>query len=222
MRLIILAAGQGLQLDGLNKLLLRDPADNLPLIEKYIKYFKSLDITIVAGFKAVNIMQNYPDLNYIYNSDWKLTNNSYSLSLALDETPCIVMSSDLFFDKDVADLIISGPENCVLTENRENRILTALNCSLTNNIVTDIYQGDIRDPNEPEAIGIYKISDPKILRLWKRKCREHGNLFVGQNLPLHEGCEIQSLDKGQFRFDEVNSPTDYLRVLESHRESSCR
>jgi choline kinase len=214
MRTIILAGGQGFQLDGYNKLLLRDPGSGEILIDKYMRLFAKTSITIVLGYKAVEVMQRYPDLHYLYNSDWKVTNNSYSLALALNEEPCYVLSCDLLFNEDVLLKLSEAGPNCILTKNTDNRQLNALNCSIQDDKVIDgIYQGDLRTVNHPEAIGVYKLCDKELLRKWKKKCITHSNLFTGQNLPFSE-TSIYSVDVGNSWFEEVNTVIDYMRILE--------
>lgn len=218
MRIIVLAAGQGFHIDGLNKCLIRDPYDGKRILDKIIAAFPQYPITMVVGYQAVTLMQDYPQLNYIYNQDWGMTNNSYSLGLALTDEPCYVLSSDLFFEPALISAMEQAPENIILTEQRENRILTAINCVLYQNRVIETYQGILRDRSHPEAIGIFKISDTDILRHWKRNCLQYRNLFIGQNLPLpSKSTPILAFDKGAHRFFEVNTPFDYLRLMEEVR-----
>jgi choline kinase len=216
MRVILLAAGQGFQVDGMNKCLIRDPYDGRRIIDKVIRAFPNYSITVVVGYQAVNVMQEYPQLNYIYNQDWGMTNNSYSLGLVLTDEPCYVLSCDLLFEPELIQMIERGPENIILTQRRENRTLTAVNCILDKeNQVIETYLGALRDPNNPEAVGIFKISNPKTLRAWKQNCLQYRNLFVGLNLPLGTSDPaVYALDKGNHRFFEINTPMDYMRLLE--------
>lgn len=215
MRTIILAGGQGFQLDGFNKLLLRDPRSGEKIIDQFLRLFDKTELTVVLGYKAIEVMQRYPKLNYVYNPDWKVTNNSYSFGLAVSEEPCYVVSCDLFIDEGIVRILDQAEPNCILTENRDNRQLNALHCSVADDRrITEIYQGDVHKKEDPEAIGIYKISDKQLLRDWKKKCMLHSNLFAGQNLSFSI-CPIYSVDKGNCRFDEINTVMDYMRVLES-------
>jgi len=216
MRVIILAAGQGFKLDGCNKILLKDPKTNKMIIDQYIEIFSEFDITVVVGYKAIEIIQVHPNLNYIYNDEWNISNNSYSLGLALDDRPCIVLSADLFFDGMLIERIVQSLPNCILTENRENRELNSLNCSINDeNKIVEMYQGARHSSQDVEAIGIYKISDIDLLRNWKKNCFEHPNLFCGQNLKF-DLADIFSIDLGNNRFEEVNNVIDYLRIIENN------
>ena len=87
MRIIILAANQGFNLDGKNKLLLKDPKTKKTILENYIELFKGHKITIVVGYGATEIISKFPELEFIYNSQWKTGNSSYSLGLTLNNEP---------------------------------------------------------------------------------------------------------------------------------------
>ncbi len=214
MRVIILAAGQGYELGGFPKILIRDPETGQRIIDRYLETFRDRQITLVVGYRAIEIMHRYPRLHYVYNEDWKVTNNSYSLGIALDGTPCYVVSSDLIFDPEIIRIMDAAGPNAMLTDNTENRTLNALNCMVEDRgRVTEIYQGESRSKTDPESMGIFKVSDPVIIKLWKQCCLEHSNLFVGQNLPL-DMEPIYAVDRQGLRFDEINTPMDYIRLLE--------
>lgn len=220
MRVIVLAAGQGFQVDGLNKCLIRDPRSGKRIIEKIIAAFPNYPITVVVGYQAIRVMQDYPQLDYVYNQDWGLTNNSYSLGLTLTDEPCYVLSCDLIFEPALIQAMNKAPSNIILTELQENRTLTSINCVLQQGRVIETYMGALRDQKDPQALGLFKMSDKKILEQWKKNCLQYRNLFVGQNLPLTSDYEsVFTFDKGQHHFFEVNTPLDYLRLLtESKRE----
>jgi choline kinase len=218
MRAIILAAGEGFLLDGMVKCLVRAPHDGRPLLERMIDGFARHTLTVVVGYRAVDVMQQYPDLDYVYNADWATTNNSYSLGLALNDEPCYVLSSDLVFESELVDELDAAAPNLVLTEHRENRIPTSVSCALAGDRVMEFYTGPIRAPADPEAMGVYKVSEPSLLRRWKRNCLKHSHLFAGQNLALGEGApELYAHDVASHLFYEINSPADYLRALRLHR-----
>ena len=69
MKLIILAAGQGFKLDGFNKILLKDPETKKTILDYYLEYFSDYKITMVVGFKSITIMNEYPEIEYIFNEE---------------------------------------------------------------------------------------------------------------------------------------------------------
>jgi choline kinase len=221
MRVIILAAGQGFLLDGMVKCLVRAPHDGRPLLERAVEAFAGHRITVVVGYRAVAVMEAFPELDYVYNPDWATTNNSHSLGLALDDEPAYVLSSDLVFEPALVRELEAGAPDLVLTERRENRILTSVHCALEGGRVRELYVGPLRTPADPEAIGFFKITDRTRLRQWKRNCLKHGNLFVGQNLPVGSTeADVHAHDVGSHLFYEINNPADYLRALRVHRRAA--
>lgn len=214
-QVIVLAAGQGYQLDGFNKLLIKDPASGKCILDKYLEAFEGKKLTLVVGYRAINVMHNYRDLEYIFNPDWAVTNNSYSLSLALTDKPAYVISGDLLIEPELIAALDDGPDDLVVTQMRENRTLSAVNVSMdTAGRIAAVYQGKLRNVSDPEAIGIFKVGSPDLLNAWKRNCREYGNLFVGQNLPYDRTTPVFGVDVGMHQVEEVNTPMDYLRLLE--------
>lgn len=211
---IILAAGRGNQADGIAKALIRHPRTGKTILDHAIEAFAGKKIVVVVGFRAIQLMESHPEVDYVINHEWAVSNNAMSLGLALDEEPCYVVSGDIFFDRTLIERLDGSASDLVLTENRENRTLSAIHCVLRpDGSVASTYQGPVRDMSNPEAIGLFKISDVEVLRQWKRLCIKHGNLFVGQTLPC-SGAPIMAVDKGGDTFDEINTPGDYLRLME--------
>lgn len=211
MRLIILAAGQGFKLDGFNKILLKDPLTKKTILDYYLEYFSDYEITVVVGYRSITIMNEYPQLNYVFNKEWRLKGNSYSLALALTEGSCIILPSDLFFDKDLANLIKKAPNNMGLTANTENRSIQALHCTVKNEKIADVYKGKAK-PNDPEVMGVFKITNKEILRKWRKNCVVNDNVSIGENLPIQE-YDIFAVDKQDNLLYEINNPNDYINFI---------
>lgn len=216
MRLIVLAAGQGFKLDGFHKLYIRDPATGEPLVERYRRLFAAWPLTVVVGYQAIRVMNDYPDLDYVYNDQWSITGNSYSLSLALDDRPAVVVSSDLFFDEAMVELIAAAPANAVVVMRSENKQAHSIRCQVEGGVVRSVYLGEPKRADDVETTGIYKVSDPVLLREWKRACAHSRSVFAGLNLPLGGG-DVAAVDKGGCFFHEVNTHLDYLGLIRGRR-----
>ncbi|MFQ2825082.1 NTP transferase domain-containing protein [Aeromonas allosaccharophila] len=216
-QVIVLAAGKSLQLDGVCKLMIRHPVTGLTIMDYICDAFKGKKIVVVVGYKAVEIMQSYPDLDYVYNPNWALTNNAMSLALALDDKPTYVVSGDIFISSDLIKRLDSKSDDMVLTSCREKRSLTAIHCVLDDkNSILETYQGPVRDMQHPESIGLFKVTSSSLLREWRRRCLLHSNLFVGQLIP----CEVTDLSSVSITdefFYEINTPTDYMKLVEESR-----
>lgn len=220
---IVLAAGKSQQLDGISKALIRHPATGGTVLDHAIDAFAGCRITVVVGFRAIHIMQNYPQLHFVHNPDWALTNNAGSLGLALadiDNEPCYVMSGDIFVEPRLVQRLHEAAPDLALTSPRERRTLSAVHCVTDEHRrITETYQGPVRQMSHPESVGIFKLSTPALLRAWQRRCTEHANLFAGQLLPC--GDEAAPIDAETLRPHElcfeVNTPTDYLQLIEQSR-----
>lgn len=215
MRAIILAAGQGNVMDGMIKCLIRHPLDGKTILEHAIAAFAGMRITVVVGYRAVEIIQTFPQLDYVFNEEWAVTNSAYSLGLALDDTPCFVASGDLLFTNSLVRTMGQGPDNLALSSPRENRGLTAINCVCSKNVLRETYMGPLRAPDHDELIGLYKISSPLLLRRWKELSLQHSNLFNGQTLPASEkNAPIHRMRLPEEEpFHEINTVADYLRLF---------
>ena len=212
MRVIVLAAGQGFRLDGFHKLRIRDPRSGKPLLQHLRDLFAGHDMTVVLGYQAISVMNDFPDVDYVYNEHWSITGNSYSLSLALDDRPAVVVSGDLFFDADLVELIEGAPGDAVLVQRSENKQAHSVRCTSDGQRVTDLYLGEPRKPTDTETIGIYKASNPSLLRAWKRACAQNRSVFCGINLPIADTA-VAAVDKGELFLHEVNTHLDYLNLL---------
>lgn len=216
---IILAAGKSLQLDGASKILIRHPVDGRTILDWAIEAFAGKRITIVVGFRAIQIMQSYPELDYVHNPEWALTNNAMSLGLALTDEPTYVVSGDIFVERRLVERLDREAPDIVLTSRREKRSLSAVHCVLDKEgRVIEPYQGPVRDMAHPESVGLFKISSPEVLRQWRRRCVEHSNLFVGQLLPCDPPI-VRSVPLGDEFFFEVNTPTDYMELMRGRGQS---
>lgn len=216
-RAIILAAGKSLQLDGESKVLIRHPSTGRTILDYAVEAFAGKRVTVVVGFRAIQIMQAYPHLEFVHNPEWALTNNAMSLGLALTDEPSYVVSGDIFLDPALIRRLDDEAGDLVLTSDREKRSLSAIHCVLgESGEVVETYQGPIRSIKHPESIGLFKISSPDLLRQWRRRCVEHANLFAGQLLPCDSG-NVKATSLQDELFYEVNTPTDYLELIEASR-----
>ena len=108
MKIVILAAGIGSRLGNplpkpltiLNsgKSIMQQQVDNLSA------YFDTDDINVVVGFKKELIMENFPNLTFIYNPNFDTTNTSKSLVRALRKyksTSVLWLNGDVVFDSEI-------------------------------------------------------------------------------------------------------------------------
>ena len=210
MKLIVLAAGDSFAIDGYNKLMIRDPISRKTILELYQEIFDVDQIEIVVGYKAVELMNHYPQFTYHYNVKWQTTGNAFSLSLALSDEPCYVISSDFILDPRVIDYI-KRDDNFAVVRYLENRNLAALNASVEGDILRGVYRGRSQN-NDPELTGLFKISDPDILVEWKSACLQEPESFAGECLPLTKYA-IPAQAVPPELLTEINVPEDYINLI---------
>ena len=213
MRTIILAAGQGYKLGGFNKVLLKDPKTGMSIMDNIINSFSDTEITVVVGFNCTNIMIKYPKLKYIYNKNWHITKDSYSLALALDDKPSYILHSDVIFEENLRESIDNNFENCALLLNNQNRNENSINCSVLDNKIIDVYKGPILKSEDFEFTGIYKVFSEEILNAWKKNCLKNPTKNISENLPYKLESEIYPLNAKSIINCKVKTPIDYINYL---------
>ena len=212
MKLIILAAGDSYELDGFNKLTIKHPKYNMSIIDIYQKMFNVNHIQVVVGFRAMNIMNDYPDFDYILNNKWQTTGSAYSLSLALDKKPSYIISSDFILNPQLDNVFNSDKQDVVYVKKSESKRLTSLKCKVNNDIIENIYRGKSKNMNDYEILGIFKITDPDILYNWKIKCINNPTMYAGETLIMDNfNLSYEILDEDLIT--EINTPLDYINFL---------
>tara|TARA_Y100000768_G_scaffold388767_1_gene386982 strand:- start:8684 stop:9337 length:654 start_codon:yes stop_codon:yes gene_type:complete len=212
MKLIILAAGDSYELDGFNKLTIKHPKYNMSIIDIYEKIFNVNHIQVVVGFRAMNIMNDYPDFDYILNNKWQTTGSAYSLSLALDKNPSYIISSDFILNPQLDNIFNSDKQDVVYVKKSESKRLTSLKCKVNNDIIENIYRGKSKNMNDYEILGIFKITDPDILYNWKIKSINNPTMYAGETLIMDNfNLSYEILDEDLIT--EINTPLDYINFL---------
>ncbi|MDZ7630576.1 MAG: NTP transferase domain-containing protein [Gemmatimonadaceae bacterium] len=219
MRAIFLAAGRGYQMDGLNKTLIRVPWSGQPILHHLVEAVRPYvdDITVVVGYNPIAVMQAFPDLHYVHNAQWATGGSAQSLALALDERPALVCSADLILDAEHMGRLVRVGGNALLVESRELRTASAVHCALDGEgRITALYDGQLRDPGHPEAVGVACVRDASLLAAWRHACKEHPGRFATAVLPA-DVAPLAPVDvPGRPMFD-LNTPDDYIRLLDHHR-----
>ncbi|CAM4481226.1 NTP transferase domain-containing protein [Paenibacillus phoenicis] len=121
MKLVILAAGVGSRLGfNLPKAMVEiEPAKTILdfQLDNFFGVIDPKDIIIVVGYKKETIMERYPQLQYLYNPDYSITNTSKSLLIALNQIKdedVIFINGDIFFTKQIAYKISQCKETTFL------------------------------------------------------------------------------------------------------------
>ena len=112
MKIIILAAGIGSRLGNPFPKPLTPLKDGKSIMQRQINnittYFDVNDITTVVGFKKNLIMEQFPEVNYVYNPFFDRTNTSKSLLRALKKhrgNSILWFNGDVVFDPQLVSLL---------------------------------------------------------------------------------------------------------------------
>lgn len=219
MQVIILAAGNSIQMGGTIKCLIKNPFTGKTCLQHILDAFCDCSPTIVVGYRAVEIMQEYPDVEYTYNPDWSVTGPSYSVGLAVGNEPCYIVPGDIIIERVLVEYLNKAPANCVLTRRLENRDASVSNFVIENDTIREAYAGHVRNANDSVGTGIFKISDTELLRGMKENCLTHNNLHIGMNINYNmPDIPVHNVDIGNHSFVEFNTYFDYLNFLKSDKE----
>lgn len=158
--MVILAAGIGSRLkENLPKAMVHIDEDRTILdqqLENLEKVVELEDIVIVVGFKKELIMEKHPNLSYIYNREYRETNTSKSLLLALKK----IKNDDILWLN--GDIVFEGEILCSIQEKARENLVFVNNSRVSDEEVkyTLDKEGYIREISKSvenplgEAVGI--------------------------------------------------------------------
>ncbi len=216
-QVIVLAAGRGSQADGMAKCLIRHPQNRRSVLDHIISAFEGRRVIVVVGFRAIQVMDHYPQVEFVINDNWSDTNNAMSLGLALEDRATYVVPGDVFVSKGLVGYLDGLGPDLALVSHHENRIPTAINAVLHDDgTIASAYQGAIQDMSHPELLGTFKVSSTIMLAEWRRRCILNSHWFAGMALPFDVG-HVAPAEVGDHTYQEVNTPADYLRLISATR-----
>lgn len=221
MKIIILAAGMGSRLgNALPKPLtsLKNGKSIMKMqIENITSHYSIDDINVVIGFKKDLIMERFPELTYVYNPFFDITNTSKSLLKALKkhrDKSVLWFNGDVVFDVKIFDVInpyIKTDTSFVAVNTSkvaEEEVKYTLNNGFINELSKTVKNG------LGEAVGINFISSKDINKFINRLEECDANDYFERGLELaieKDSIEIKALDISAFNCMEI----DFIEDLES-------
>jgi len=112
MKAVILAAGMGKRLEmGIPKPLIKIHNEKTILDFQIAALSNRIgieNIIVVVGYKKELVMEKFPNLTFVYNSNYENTNMAKSLLLALKkiDEDLLSINGDVYFDAKILDLIL--------------------------------------------------------------------------------------------------------------------
>lgn len=185
MKALILAAGKGSRLYPITKEIPKALVEinNIPIIFNQINCLYDCginDITIVVGYKgdilSKRILDVFPNINIINNSNFDKTNNMYSAYLAKDyfNDDFIMMNSDVFFDMSVIKALVHDKQKNLIVTDINNYLDESMKIKVNDNKVTEISKLINKEEAYGTSIDVYKFSK-KAGQFFFDKCTDYIN-----------------------------------------------
>lgn len=189
-------------------------------LEKLTKYIPEENISVVVGYKKELIMEQHPELTFVYNEKYSQTNTAKSLLKALRKVKrgdVLWLNGDVVFDEAVIPKIInksiSSNKSCVFVDNKR--------CG-EEEVKYDIYKGgdisfiskEVKDA-KGEALGINLVLEKDISYLIKNLEQvEDQDYFEKaiENIIINEGAKFTPVDSKGLFCQEIDFPQDLETV----------
>ena len=179
---------------------------------KMLQQFVSInDIFVIVGFKKDIIMEVFPDLIYVFNNVYDITNTSKSLLRGLKKIQnedVIWMNGDVVFDADVLDRIIHNKNSCMATNSAKVAEEEVKYNLFENGFINEISK-TVKNPLG-EAVGVNKViwSDQSILIEKLEECEDSDYFERGLELAIEDGMRVAPVDISDLLCVEIDFNED--------------
>jgi choline kinase len=223
---IILAAGVGSRLapltDKIPKCLV--PVGGKSVLMHQLEAFRRCglrDILVVAGYRAEQVGNALNGCGrLLVNSQFRSTNNMYSLSLAAPyvEGSCILVNGDVVFDASILDGLLKIPFPDLIAVDKEHYIAESMKVTVAGQRITHISKEISPDQAYACSIDLYRFSATTMRRLFETvddylnrgECNQWTEVAIND---LLKEREIRPFDIGGKRWTEIDNFDD-LREAE--------
>mgnify|MGYP003111337030 FL=1 len=222
MKIVILAAGIGSRLGN------PFPKPLTPLkngksimqmmIENIDKYFSEHDVYVVVGFKKNSIMENFPQLAYVYNPYFDQTNTAKSLVRALKKCKgesVLWFNGDVVFDEKLLENLqphIEDDTSFVAVNTNfvgDEEVKYTLNNGFIDQLSKEVKNG------LGEAVGVNYISKNDLSEYIERLEECDNNDYFERGLELlieKDNAKVKAVDISAFNCMEIDFQEDLDNV----------
>jgi len=222
MKIIILAAGIGSRLGNPFPKPLTPLKNGKSIMQMQTENISSKysidDINVVVGFKKDLIMERFPELTYVYNPFFDITNTSKSLLQALKKqrnTSVLWFNGDVVFDEKILDILNPHIE--------ANTSFVAVNTSKVaeEEVKYTLKDGFINELSKTvknglgEAVGINFISSNDIQNFIERlkECDDNDYFERGLELAIEkDNLKVKAVDISEYNCMEIDFAEDLENV----------
>ena len=221
MKIIILAAGIGSRLGNSfpkpltvlknGKSIMKMQIDNITA------RYSVDDINVVVGYKKDLIMELFPELSYVYNPHFDITNTSKSLLIALKKsqnTSILWINGDVVFDENIFEILdkhIQANKTFVAVNTNQvgiEEVKYTLKDGYINQLSKSVKKG------LGEAVGINFIAFQDIKKFIKRleECSDTDYFERGLEIAIKkDNLKVKAIDISKYNCIEI----DFLEDLEN-------
>ena len=215
MKVVILAAGIGSRLGKAYPKTLTYLKDGKSILSHQIdglcQYVNRDDIYIVVWYKKGIIMEVFPDLHYINNDRYNVTNTSQSLLIALNQFPkkdILWLNGDIVYDHRVIKRLISAPNSSMAVNTAKVGDEEVKYKTNESGYVTEISK-EVKKP-EGESVGIHKIpaNEVPLLIKYLSMCKDKDYFEKGLEMAIQNGLKVAPIDISDLNCIEIDFPED--------------
>lgn len=215
MKTIILAAGAGKRFKGLD---LPKPLTRLAngksilqmQVETLANYISLDDLIIVVGYHKEKIMEEFPDLLFVYNPSFFSENTSKSLLKALlkIQDDVLWLNGDVVFHAEVLEAILAATTNSMVVNVGvvgEEEVKYRTN---SQGKILEVSKQVITPQGEALGINYFKQDSLSSLRRNLEKCTNQDYFEKGIEMCIAEGVDVWSVPVNASKCTEVDFPED--------------
>lgn len=215
MKVVILAAGRGKRFRALHlpKPLTR-LANGQSILEAQLhnlaKYVPLDDVFVVVGYHKEKIMEQFPDLLYVYSPNFAQENTSKSLLRALRkiDDDVLWMNADVVFHPSVLEAILSHRKSSMIVNIANVGDEEVKYRTNANGKILEVSKVVSKPQGEALGINFFTREHLPILKQNLDKCADNDYFERGIELSIAEGVDVWSIPVKFNLCAEVDFPED--------------
>ncbi|MBL7033599.1 MAG: phosphocholine cytidylyltransferase family protein [Candidatus Delongbacteria bacterium] len=218
MKAVILAAGIGSRLGKTIPKCLTPVLGDTTILGIQVEILRACgidEIVVVVGFKKELVMEQQPDLLYLYNPMYHISNTARSLELALSAIQAddlIWLNGDVVFESGVVDAVVQSGGNAVAVDKKscgEEEVKYSLTPT---GFVAEISKQVT--PATGEAVGVNKITQASFSGFLDclKIAGDHDYFEKAMETAINRGIEFRPVDISDFNCVEIDDGADLAQA----------
>jgi len=219
MKVVILAAGAGKRFRALE---LPKPLTHLEngksilelQIEALSRYLSIHDIILVVGYRKEKVMEQFPNLLYVYNPCFAQENTAKSLLRALHKVheDVLWLNGDVVFDPKILEAILARHENSMIVNTSlvgEEEVKYRTN---NRGKILEVSKQVAHPEGEALGINFFTQRDLEAFKRNLERCEDSDYFEKAIEFSIQEGISVWSVPVAPFECAEVDFPEDLKKA----------